>query len=327
MPCTETVLEQTTPTPVFLLGLPRSGTTLLQRELIKASRAISTISEPWFLLPLVYTYKNRLRMADYSVATERDAINYLLNDTNIDLKFYQSLIRNFALSIYQGNSTSQTKYFIDKTPRYYYILDDIKTIFPDAKFIVLARNPLAILSSHLTTFNPNFSAFEGSYDDLYEGPDMLGRFYAKNKNSMHVVHYEQLIVDPINVIKGCLDYLQVEPSDGLIGRENIIAKGLGDPNRKAKNTIVKDGLNGWKGSVTTLHRKRFFYGYINSYSDHYLDIFHYDRSKLLNEINAISPKKLFGWRDVLNICKGLFYKRYNLHLLISRRPIAGTYVS
>ena len=38
--------------PVFLLSLPRSGSTLLQR-LLAVSPEVATAPEPWFLLPLV----------------------------------------------------------------------------------------------------------------------------------------------------------------------------------------------------------------------------------------------------------------------------------
>ncbi|MBA3701438.1 MAG: sulfotransferase [Rubrobacteraceae bacterium] len=43
-------------TPLFLLSLPRSGSTLAQRFLA-AHDAIATASEPWILLPYFYTLR------------------------------------------------------------------------------------------------------------------------------------------------------------------------------------------------------------------------------------------------------------------------------
>jgi hypothetical protein len=41
------------PTPLFLLSLPRSGSTLAQR-ILAAHGGIATTSEPWILLPYLY---------------------------------------------------------------------------------------------------------------------------------------------------------------------------------------------------------------------------------------------------------------------------------
>lgn len=43
-------------TPLFLLSLPRSGSTLAQRFLA-AHDAIARASEPWILLPYLYTLR------------------------------------------------------------------------------------------------------------------------------------------------------------------------------------------------------------------------------------------------------------------------------
>lgn len=42
--------------PIFIISLPRSGSTLLQNILSNNSE-ISTTSEPWILIPLISFYK------------------------------------------------------------------------------------------------------------------------------------------------------------------------------------------------------------------------------------------------------------------------------
>ena len=51
--------------PIFLYSLPRSGSTLLQRMLAD-NPVIATASEPWFLLPIVYSTKSSGVYAEYS---------------------------------------------------------------------------------------------------------------------------------------------------------------------------------------------------------------------------------------------------------------------
>ena len=59
--------------PLFLLCLPRSGSTLVQRVL--ASHAeIATVSEPWLLLPLLYSIREHGIRAEYWHQTAAQAI-------------------------------------------------------------------------------------------------------------------------------------------------------------------------------------------------------------------------------------------------------------
>src|SRR5688500_15750036 len=58
-------VSTTPPTPLFLLSLPRSGSTLAQR-ILAAHEAIATASEPWILLPYLYTLRERGAYAEYN---------------------------------------------------------------------------------------------------------------------------------------------------------------------------------------------------------------------------------------------------------------------
>ena len=64
----------TEPTPLFLLSLPRSGSTLAQR-ILAAHEPIATASEPWILLPYLYTLRERGIYAEYSHRVLVQAVN------------------------------------------------------------------------------------------------------------------------------------------------------------------------------------------------------------------------------------------------------------
>ncbi|MEZ4607679.1 MAG: sulfotransferase [Deinococcales bacterium] len=51
-------------TPLFLFSLPRSGSTLLQR-ILAAHPDIATLSEPWFILPLIYMTRDEGIYSEY----------------------------------------------------------------------------------------------------------------------------------------------------------------------------------------------------------------------------------------------------------------------
>jgi len=62
------------------------------------------------------------------------------------------------------------RFFLDKTPRYYFIIPELKNVFPEAKFIILLRNPLAVLSSILNTwFQNNLQALQKNPNYFFIG--------------------------------------------------------------------------------------------------------------------------------------------------------------
>ena len=51
--------------PIFVFSLPRSGSTLLQRVLM-SHNDISSVAEPWILLPQIYSLKKEGTLSEYS---------------------------------------------------------------------------------------------------------------------------------------------------------------------------------------------------------------------------------------------------------------------
>ena len=59
-------------TPIFIISLPRSGSTLLQR-ILTSHESVASASEPWLLLPLIEMIgsKNIESCANYSKLTSQ----------------------------------------------------------------------------------------------------------------------------------------------------------------------------------------------------------------------------------------------------------------
>ncbi|MEW8634061.1 MAG: sulfotransferase, partial [Candidatus Thiodiazotropha endolucinida] len=60
--------------PVFIISLPRSGSTLLQR-IIATNPRVSTVSESWLLLPLLSMHTSRELYSEYGQRLAKIAIN------------------------------------------------------------------------------------------------------------------------------------------------------------------------------------------------------------------------------------------------------------
>jgi hypothetical protein len=134
--------------PISLLSLPRSGSTLTQR-LLATHEEIATASEPWILLPYLYTLRDRGVYADYEHNTAVEAIKdfcRLMPGGEVE---YLSELREFVLRLYARASDGSARYFLDKTPPYSLVAEQVTQLFPEGKFIFLWRNPLSIVASML----------------------------------------------------------------------------------------------------------------------------------------------------------------------------------
>ena len=146
--------SSTTPIrPLFLLSLPRSGSTLVQRVLA-SNPAIATASETWLLMPFLGSIPAEEILPSRGAwdVTSAAAIEDFSHSLPSGTDSYFEAVREFALDLYGQAAVERETYFLDKTPPYAHFLPQLIRIFPDAKFVVLWRNPLAVVASIVETF-------------------------------------------------------------------------------------------------------------------------------------------------------------------------------
>ncbi len=132
--------------PVFIVGLPRSGTTLLQAILCRTGNYFS-MPETHFFSRVTYGLPERnFTKGDYK------KIQYVLaNKSKIDVDEV-SLFRissrkelfEYILSIYNRENMET---FLEKTPRHIFFYKKILEYYPDARFICMVREPKNAVSS------------------------------------------------------------------------------------------------------------------------------------------------------------------------------------
>lgn len=191
---------------IFIISQPRSGSTLLQRVLA-GSPDVQTSAETWLMLHPVYWKRCCENIqTDYNSSWAREAVEEFLDNYTDGREVYDNAIRAWAEVIY-SNALKQNnkKYFLDKTPRYFFIIRELYELFPDAKFIFLIRNPMAVLASELNTYvKGNWPVLGNFSPDLIDAPrwilegiDLLG------KNAI-IVRYEDFVSKPeVNISVLC----------------------------------------------------------------------------------------------------------------------------
>jgi len=271
---------------VFLISMPRSGSTMLQRVL-GGHKDIHTVSEPWVMLHPAYALKDHGIEAEYEAPLAKSALDDFLAGFEDGVEVYIDGIRAMASVLYgRALEESGRRYFLDKTPRYFYIIPELKKIFPNAKFLLLIRNPLAVLSSNLETwFENDITRLEHSYNynDLLKGPGLLLDAIQQLGEEAIVVRYEDLVADPDGTVRHLCAGLGI-PFDAEIlnYRRGCLLEGkYGDQVGVQRHEVpVADHRDEWVKRFSNRQLLEFAVAYIDRLSESVLERLGYPSDEL-----------------------------------------------
>lgn len=259
------------PKLIFLISQPRSGSSMVQ-QMIMAHQSVSSLPEPWIMLPLVYTYKDSKIQGSFNSSLSAQNINRDLNNSIDGKPKYHKLVREFALEFYNiiNNGQIETPYFLDKTPRYYHIVDELEDIFPDAKFIYLTRNPLSVFTSALSyNYKGDIERFLSSkdrQDDILKAPKIIAEAISNPTNNKCFVKYEDFVLNPKNEIGKIYEFLELSTeSTSLKYKFNDQFKNHSSKDTKSlhkHDEPVKDYLDSWKPVVVNAKVKSLVIQYL-----------------------------------------------------------------
>ena len=275
--------------PIFLLSLPRSGSTLVQRVLA-AHPEVSTTPEPWLLLPQLFAMRERGMLVRYGHVPAARAIREFAARLPNGDQDYAAELRRFILALYSKASADRGRYFLDKTPRYHLIAEELWRIFPEARWVFLWRNPLAVTASIVATWGKGKWRPDQWSIDLVEGPRNLVSAYEGHRDEAFAVRYEDLIMDPMTAWPRLFGYLDLDfdpslldalPSVQLPGR-------MGDRTGAARyRGLSTEPLEKWKGVVRSPVRKLWCRAHLRRIGERELRVMGYDLRSLLAELDAL----------------------------------------
>jgi hypothetical protein len=224
--------------PIFLLSMPRSGSTLLSL-MLGSHPDVCCPPEPWIVLALAEVLGlGGVRNAPYGREwAEIAAMEFLLHPERTHRGALGKAFRDMVAAPCQGaieaaTRTLQTIYqlhldasgkqiFVDKTPRYYTVLGLIDQVFPHAKKIILLRDPLDVLASYKSTWEiPRDMLAPGGVTvharDFCEGLFQLANFATTGGNNIVVVRYEDLARSPESVLRLVCEFVGIEFSPTML---------------------------------------------------------------------------------------------------------------
>jgi tetratricopeptide (TPR) repeat protein len=228
------------PDPIFVVGLPRSGSTLVEQILASHSLVEGTME-----LPDLIVMARRLggKTAKRAESTYPESLAGLSPE---DLK---ALGEEFIERTRIQRKTDKP-FFIDKMPNNFAHTGLIHLILPNAKIIDARRHPLGCCFSG---FKQHFARGQAFSYDLTD----IGRYYADYVDLMahfdevlpgrvHRVIYERLIEDPEAQIRALLDHCGLPFEEACLSpHENDRAVRTAS-SEQVRRPIFKDAVEHWQ---------------------------------------------------------------------------------
>ena len=194
-------------TPVFLVGFPRSGTTLLD-QVLDSHPSVVVLEER----PLVTGMIDRVKSNGYLYPQDLPRLDDAFLD---DLRGGYLRERDSYVDVQAGSV------FIDKLPLNIVHAALIRRVFPKARFILALRDPCDVcLSCFMQSFELNdwmavftdIDATARMYEAVF---DLWHRTAEKLRLDHHIVRYEDLIADLRHTASSTMHFLGLEWDDRM----------------------------------------------------------------------------------------------------------------
>lgn len=187
--------------PIFIVGLPRSGTTLLE-QILSSHKEVDACGELSDIIHIAMSFAKPGSRYDQGESGYVDTLKNMTKEQALNLG-----------NRYLDKVSSRRKkgrYFVDKMPNNFHCVALIKLILPNAKIIDARRHPMSVgLANYRQSFPSglrftnqleNIGRYYGSYVNLLEHFDkVLPDFILRSS-------YENLVQDSERSIRRLLDY-------------------------------------------------------------------------------------------------------------------------
>ena len=198
------------PTPIFLVSLPRSGSTLLEQILDQHPEIEARGELPYIRSMMRQAMEMHIRKGVVTVPQLLQAMSPQERGA-----MGSEYLRRADL-----HRREDGRFFIDKMPSNWSDILFIRAILPHARFIAIRRNALdCCLSNHFHHFG---AAHAASYDLVSQGRAyvdfvrLVDHLEANSPGAVANVRYEDLVEDPEPNLRGILSYLGLEWDEGLL---------------------------------------------------------------------------------------------------------------
>jgi Tfp pilus assembly protein PilF len=226
--------------PIFIVGMPRSGSTLLE-QILASHSAVEGTTE----LPELITMAKELR----DLSESGDIGSYADVLATLPRESLRELGARYLERTSVHRKTARPR-FIDKMPNNFLHVAMIHLALPNAKIIDARRHPMACCFSNFKqhyargqNFSYDLADMGGFYRDYL---DLMAHFDAVLPGRIHRVHYERVVEDTEAEVRRVLAYcgLPFEPEClRFFENERPVRTASSE---QVRQPIYRDGVEQWR---------------------------------------------------------------------------------
>lgn len=220
--------------PVFVIGLPRSGTTLVDR-ILSSHSAVDSLGEinnfAYALMHTIGRAGDKLHLVEYSAEIDFSVLG----------RRYVNAVRSYGRT---------APWLIDKTPLNYLYIGLIKLAIPNARIVHIRRNPMdSCYGMYRTLFRAGYP-FSYSLDDL-------GRYYVAYRGLMDHwndvagdayldIEYETLVDDQEAVSRQVIEYCGLDWEAACLEFHRNSSAVLTASSAQVRRPVYRDAVQRWR---------------------------------------------------------------------------------
>jgi len=284
---------------VFIGGVPRSGTTMLQK--ILGNHPQISAGPEFDNIPNIMHLYSKMQ---YGIETGRHDLYY-------DKEGLKKNFENFINTLFQNRINPETKYISEKTPSNALVFKELLEFNSQSKCVFIVRDPRAIAASMKEVYlkaqitgasislTKNISDYLILIDSYYKS---LKEAIKKDNKRILIIYYEDITQDTCKAIEPLFKFLDLPFTRDLIDIsktndvsytvDNVTTEVWNTNKMKNNDAITKESINKWKQLLSKTEAN-----YIERY---YL----YRDNPFLKKYNFVKKNILFDfWQSI-------FYKFY-----------------
>lgn len=244
------ISESTAPdAPIFIIGMPRTGTTLVERIISKSKGVKSAGETTDFVLAMSSVINNYITSnSDKQLSPLAAALKVNYND--IALKYKNSMV----------GMLGEANRYVDKLPFNFLYCGLIKKAFPAARIIHMVRDPMDTCYAVFKTLFHQAYYFSYDLDELADYyiayRRLMDHWHSLMPDTILDVQYEELVSNPLEVSKRIADYCGFNWSEELIEVQDSTEASSTASAAQVREPIYTSSIQLWRNFETELEPLR-----------------------------------------------------------------------
>lgn len=214
-------------TPIFIVGMPRSGTSLAEQILSSH--------------PSIYG-------AGELLALPGIVVKYIKNSPSLSPEIYTKMGEEYIKAIREIESTAE--YITDKQPANYKNIPYIRLALPEAKIIHCVRDPMdTCFSNYKNYFSQGRSMSNdlikvGQNFKLYQ--DLMQHYHKLFQGKIYDLVYEDLVADQEGETKKLLEFLNIPWDESCLSHHKTKRTVRTMSSMQVREPVYKDSVELWR---------------------------------------------------------------------------------